>query len=385
MKKIRVLNIHTLPVISGSGLAVCLMMTGLDKDRYEVEFACASGGPLIDKVSQAGIKVFRLRNLVQPIRPVSDILALIEMIFLIIRRRYTIVHTHNSKAGIIGRVAAKISGVPVIVHTIHGFAFHDFEKPFKKRIFIWIERLAALFTDRLFVISIPLREWGLKVGIGGPEKYALNYDGIEVEKFAKEFDQVKIRGEFGISQDDKVVGMVAKLWEGKGHKYLLEAAVDIVKIIPNVKFMLVGDGYLKEYLTEYVGKLGIFDYVIFTGFREDIPEITSIFDIACLPSLFEGMGRVLLEAQISAKPIVATRVGGIVELVKDNETGFLVRPADVNGLKEAIIRLLEDGALAKKMGEAGRQHLDEKFSSARMVENIDKAYSELLKQKRLLK
>lgn len=385
MRKFKVLYVHTLPVISGSGLAVYLMMTGLDKDRYEVEFACAPGGPLIDKVASSGIKVYPIRHFVQKVNIIKDILALIEMVLLIRRRRYAIVHTHNSKAGFIGRLAAKINNVPIIVHTIHGFAFHDFEKPLRRKSFIILERLVATFTDKLFVISTPLRDWGLKVGIGSSDKYMINYDGIEIEKFKKDFNREKIRKEFSLMQEDKVVGMVAKLWEGKGHKYLLEAAVSVINKIPNVKFMLVGDGYLRDYLLDYVKRLGISNYVIFTGFREDISEITSIFDIACLPSLFEGMGRVLLEAQVLGKPVVATRVGGIVEMVKDNETGILVNPADYHGLAVAIIRLLTDEALARKFGEAARQHIDEKFSATRMVENIDKVYSELIKKKGLLK
>ena len=384
MRKFKVLYVHTLPVISGSGLAVYLMMTGLNKDRYEVEFACAPGGPLIDKVAFSGIKVYPIRHFVQKVHIIKDILALIEIVFLIKRQRYAIVHTHNSKAGFISRLAAKINNVPIIVHTIHGFAFHDFESSFRRRLFIILERLAVTFTDRLFVVSVPLRDWGLSVGIGNLDKYIINYDGIEIERFKKDFDKEKIRKEFNLKPEDRVVGMVAKLWEGKGHKYLLEAAATIIKKNPNVKFMIVGDGYLQDYLVDYVKNLGISDYVIFTGFREDIPQITSIFDIACLPSLFEGMGRVLLEAQVLGKPVVATRVGGIVEIVKDNETGILVDPADYQSLAEAIIRLLSDEALLKKLGEAAKQYISEKFSAARMVDNIDKVYSELGEKKGIL-
>ena len=383
MSKFKVLYVHTLPVISGSGLAVYLMMRGLNKDRYEVEFSCAPGGPLIDKVASSGIKVYPIRHFVQRIHIIKDILALMELTLLIRRRRYAIIHTHNSKAGFIGRIAAKINGVPIIVHTIHGFAFHNFERPFRRKLFIMLERIVASFTNRLFVISMPLRDWGLKMGIGNHEKYVLNYDGIEIESFKKDFNREKIRKELNLRQEDKVVGMVAKLWEGKGHKYLLEAAVTIINKIPNVKFMIVGDGYLRDYLLDYAKRLGISNYVIFTGFRDDIPEITSIFDIACLPSLFEGMGRVLLEAQALGIPVVATSVGGITEVVKDNQTGILVNPADCHALATAIIRLLNDEALARKYQKAAREYIDEKFSARRMVENVDRVYSELTEKKGL--
>ena len=384
MRKLKVLYVHTLPVISGSGLAVYLMMNGLNKDRYAVEFACAPGGPLIDKVALSGIKVNLIRNFTQRVHVIKDVLALIEMVVLIRRRKYRIVHTHNSKAGFIGRLAAKINNVPIIVHTVHGFAFHDFEKPFRRKLYVILERFAATFTDKLFIISMPLLDWGLKMGIGNLDKYVLNYDGIEIEKFKKNFNSVKIRKEFNLNQEDKVVGIVAKLWEGKGHKYLLEAAVSIINKIPQVKFMIVGDGHLRDFLVDYAKSLGISDYVVFTGFREDIPEITSIFDIACLPSLFEGMGRVLLEAQVLGKPVVATKVGGIIEMVKDNQTGILVNPADAQGLAEAIVRLLSDKLLLSRLGESAKAYINERFSVTRMVETLDKTYSKLLESKGIL-
>ncbi|MFC1804922.1 glycosyltransferase family 4 protein [Candidatus Omnitrophota bacterium] len=381
MHKIKVLFVHTLPVVSGSGLAVYYMIKGLDKDKYDLEFACAPGGPLIEKIASTGITVRPVKHLVQEVHIIKDILALIEMVFLIRRRKYTIVHTHNSKAGVIGRLAAKISGVPIIIHTFHGFSFHRFERPFRRWLFKSIERFTARLTDKLLIISKPLREWGLSEGIGDPGKYVINYDGIEFDKFRRDFDREKIRSGFGIEDDESVVGMVSKLWEGKGHKYLLQAAVKIIQRVPRVRFMLVGDGYLRDNLKEQAEELGVLDHVIFTGFREDIPEITSIFDIACLPSLFEGMGRVLLEAQIMGRPVVATRVGGIVEIVKDNETGLLIEPADSDALALAIIRLLTDSAMARRLGEAARHHIGEEFSVSRMVEKVEEVYEELLKAK----
>ena len=151
-------------------------------------------------------------------------MALFELISLMRRQRYDIVHTHNSKAGFIGRLAARITGVPIVVHTIHGFAFHEFEKPPRQILFILLERFAARFADKLITVSEPLKQWGLRLGIGRKEQYITIYDGIEINRFILDINIGQKRQEFGIKAADLVVGAVSKLWEGKGHRCILQAA-----------------------------------------------------------------------------------------------------------------------------------------------------------------
>lgn len=381
MQKVKVLHVHTLPVISGSGINTFLTMKGLDKNRYEVELACAPGGALIDEVMKEKMEFQPIKHFRQPINPLHDLLALWELYHLIRRERYDIVHTHNSKAGFIGRLAAKMARVPIIIHTIHGFAFHEYEKPPRRILFILLERFAVRFCNKLITISQPLKEWGLRLRIGRPEKYVTIYSGIEVEKFRIDIDINKKKKGFGIKPDEKVVGVVAKLWEGKGHETILEAAPQIIKEIPDAKFLFVGEGYLRERLEARVREMGLSDQVIFTGFRTDIPEVTAIFDVAVLASFFEGMGRVLLEAMVLGKPVVATKVGGIVDVVKEGETGILVPPRDPIALAKAVITLLKDEELTRKMGKAGKERIDERFTAKRMVEKIGQVYDELIEKK----
>lgn len=381
MKKIKVLHVHTLPVISGSGINTFLTMRGLDKNRYEVELACAPGGALIDKVKEEGMRFQPIKHFRQKISPLHDSLALWELYRLIRRERYDLVHTHNSKAGFIGRLAAKMAKVPIIIHTIHGFAFHEYERPPRRILFILLERFAARFCDKLITISQPLKEWGLRLRIGRPEKYLTIYSGIEVEKFQVTIDINEKKMEFGIKPGEKVIGVVAKLWEGKGHAIILEAAPGVIKEIPRVKFLFVGGGYLREKLETQVRELGLSDDIIFSGFRTDIAELTAIFDIAVLASFFEGMGRVLLEAMALGKPVVATRVGGIVDVVKEGESGILVSPGDPVALAKAIVTLLKDEKLTRKMGLAGKERIDERFTARRMIEKITQVYEELLKRR----
>ncbi len=378
MARIKVLHVHTLPIISGSGINTFLTMKGLDRDRYQVDLTCAPGGALIDKVKEAGLGFYAIKHFKQPISPFHDYLALWELIHLMRQKRYDIVHTHNSKAGFIGRLAAKISKVPIIIHTIHGFAFHEYEMPPRRILFILLEKFAARYSDKLITVSEPLREWGLKLNIGKPSQYVTIYDGIEAEKFKINIDIDAKKKGLGISPKEKVIGVVAKLWEGKGHEAILEAAHEVIKEIPDVKFLFVGEGYLRNKLEKQVRKMGLSDQVIFTGFRSDIPEITATFDIALLVSLFEGMGRVLLEAMISGKPVVATKVGGIVDVVKDGETGILVPPGDADALAKAIVTILKDEELAQRMGETGKRRIDERFIAKTMVKKITEVYEELI-------
>lgn len=384
MAKFKVLHIHTLPVISGSGIHTLITMRRLDRSKYQVEFACAPGGSLIDEVKKEGIKFHPIKNFVQQVSPLNDLLALFELIILMRQEKFDIVHTHNSKAGFVGRLAAKITGVPIVIHTIHGFAFHEFEEPPRKRLFILLEKFAASFTDKLITVSQPLKEWGLRLGIGTSDKYITIYDGIEIERFKFKFNIGRIKQEIGVRPKDLVVGVISKLWKGKGHKCILEAAKQVIVSIPNVKFIFVGDGYLENELKKLVQELGLEDHVIFTGFRRDIPAITATFDVAILASFFEGLGRVLLEAMVLAKPVIASKVGGIVDVVDDEKTGILVPPHDVPALTKALIRLLSDASLRKKMGKAGRKKIDIKFTAASMVDDIRKVYEELLLKKDIL-
>jgi len=378
----KVLHVHTLPVISGSGINTLLTMTGLDKNEFDVEFACAPGGPLAGAAIKAGITFHPIKHFRQPIDPVCDLLALFELVGLIRRNRYDIVHTHNSKAGFIGRLAAKIAGTPVIVHTIHGFAFHDFEKPWRRSLFIFLERMAAGWADSLIVISNPLRDWGLRLKIGKAEQYTAIYSGIDITAFQKSFDIAAVKAEFKISAGDKVVGMTAKLWPGKGHDNALAAAKEVLSKIAGVSFVFVGDGELRSHLEQAAKKLGLEDKVIFTGFRDDIARLTAAFDIAILPSHFEGMGRSILEAMACAKPIIASRVGGIPDLVDDGINGILIPPNDSRALAQNLIKLLNDESMRRKLGAAAKEKVSVRYDVNTMVEQISRVYADLIRQKR---
>ena len=379
----KVIHIHTLPVISGSGLNTYLTMRGMDRTAYQVELACAPDGKLIDLVRSQGMNVNLFKNLVQPLHPIKDLLGLIDLTRLLKKKRYDVVHTHNSKAGFIGRLAAKCAGVPIIVHTVHGFAFHDREPAWRRILFRNLERLASHWCDKMVFISQPLIDWALKDRIVRKEKILKIYSGIELDQFkpVTEAETEALRTELGIRGKAPVIGIVSKLWEGKGHATLIHAFEGLKQEIPEAVLVIVGEGYLRERLVDLVGRLGLQSSVLFTGFRMDVRRLIATFDVAVLPSYFEGMGRVLLEAMAMEKPVVASSVGGIPDLVRHGENGLLVTAGSVPELKSSLLSLVRNPALAREMGKEGRKRISEEFSAGRMAQSIEKLYRELLQEK----
>lgn len=380
---IKVLHIHTLPIVSGSGINTFLSMQGMDRNLYEVELACAPGGRLIPLVQENHMKVRPFKNMVQPLNPLRDTLTLLDLTAFFKRNFYHVVHTHNSKAGFLGRLAAKLAGVPVIVHTVHGFAFHDEEPMWRQVLFRNLERLGSRWCDKMIFISQPLIEWALKDHIVGEDKIEKIYSGIQLDQFCpvKSEEKNKIRKKWNLKQKDHVIGIVSKLWDGKGHGVLIEAFKLLKEKITDAKLVIVGEGHLYDELFRMVDTNGLRESVLFTGFQMDVSEIIATFDVAVLPSFFEGMGRVILEAMAMERPVVASRVGGIPDLIEQDLNGLLVRPGDVKELADALEKLLNDKRLARKMGREGRKRIKEQFSAHAMVQSIEKVYRELLSRK----
>jgi len=381
VKRIRVLHVHTLPVVSGSGINTYLTMKGIPVDRFESALACAPGGKLNEIVREAGMKVHEVRNLVQPIHPLKDVLALFEIIRILRREKIDIVHTHNSKAGFLGRLAGRLAGTPVIIHTVHGFAFHQSEFFLRRTIFRLLERLAAPWADHTIFISQPMIDWAGKEGILRGASYSKIYSGIDLNAFHGygKKEQGRLREELGLDKKSRVIGFVSKLWEGKGHDVALSAMAHVVKEIPDAKLLLVGEGPLRPKLEELSRNLRIESSVVFAGFRTKIAEITSLCELCILPSFFEGMGRVLLEAGACGKPVVASNVGGIPDVVVEGVTGLLVPPGDPAALSDAVLRLMREPKLIIKMGEAARKRINEKYDAGTMVREITALYDVYLK------
>lgn len=377
LEGLRILHIHTLPIVSGSGINTFLTMKGSRDQGADVSLACAPGGRLQELVQESGMRFYPIRSFVSPVSPLRDLDALGQLFRLLQRERFDIVHTHNSKGGFLGRLAARLAGSPV-VHTVHGFAFHGQESRLRRRLFVGLERLAAGWSDQLIAISQPMIEWAQHEGIADASRFAKIYSGIELQRFRAAASDPNLKRRLGLQSDSTVIGMVSKLWEGKGHQVLLEAASIMQRRGLEFQILLVGEGQLEAELKAMVRRMGLDQRVVFTGFRPDIAQVTAQLDIACLPSFYEGMGRVALEAMAAGKPMVASAVGGLPELVEDGATGYLFPPGDAGTLSERLERLITDPKLRRSMGEEGARRADERFSASRMVEQIHQVYWRLL-------
>jgi len=386
-KKIRVLHPITRLIIGGAQENTLLTAQLLDKNEWEVDVISGPQtgpeGSLIETAYEKGIPLTLEPTLVREVNPVKDILAVFRLARLIKRGGYTIVHTHSSKAGIVGRWAAKLAGVPVIVHTVHGWAHHDRQHWLTRAYYILMEKVTLPITDKLIVVSALNIEKGLQDGIGKLDDYVVIRSGIELDRFGQpQVPRDEMRKRLGIPLDAPVIGSVTRLSPQKAPLDFVRAAGLVAKARPDAYFVMVGDGGMRPEVEALAAEVGIKDHLILTGLRRDVPELMATFDIFALSSLWEGLPRVLPQAMATGLPLVATATDGSVEAVVDGVNGLLVPPGEPEKLGQALLRLLNDPALARRMGEAGRERVAE-FSDRRMVEQIAALYRELLKQKRV--
>ena len=387
MTPIPVLHIITRLIIGGAQENTMLTADMLPRERFAVDVLSGPQtgpeGSLIEEVCARGIPLTIEPTLVREINPLKDLRALLALYRHIRRGRYAIVHTHSSKAGILGRWAARLARVPLIVHTVHGWGFHDRQHILVRHCLIWLERLTAPITDRLIAVSPRNIETGLDAGIGRPEQYVTIRSGIELQRFMRSgVSRHLAREKLGIPDDAPVVGTVTRLSPQKAPLDTVRAMAIVAQELPEARFVLVGDGPLRRQVERLVGELGLRRRVILTGLRRDVPQLLSAFDVFILSSLWEGLPRVLPQAMAAGLPIVATDADGNAEAVVEGVNGYLVSRGDVASLAERVVRLLREPIQRSRMGQAGRERVME-FGARRMVQDIAALYEGLLREKGL--
>jgi glycosyltransferase involved in cell wall biosynthesis len=389
-QRIKVMHIITRLDMGGSAQNTLATCRHLDYTRYEVLLL---HGPTtesrmtsreaslvqenVEHARQAGLRVICLPKLVRRIDPLQDLQSLVAMLKFIRREKPVIVHTHTSKAGLLGRLAARMCGVPVIIHTPHGHVFYGHFGPVVSKLFLVFEKVAARWTDRLVALTETERHDHIRFGVSKPENTLTIHSGVDLSRyFQRSSASNGKRKELGLLPDDRVIGTVGWLLPIKGPQVLLEAVFRLHQKGYPVKALFVGKGSLAESLQRQVIQHELSERVTFLGWRDDIPNIMPVFDIFVLASLNEGMGRVLVEAMAAGRPVVASRTGGIPDLIRDGENGLLVPPGDASALAEALGYLIDNPGPARRMGRRGRD-LCRQFSLERMVEHIDGLYCEM--------
>ena len=346
----------------------CLLITGIEGDRE---------GSMADLVTSRHLSVEVIPELGREINPGRDIVTLFKLYRLMRRWRPHIVHTHTAKAGFVGRVAARLAGVPIVLHTFHGHVFHGYFGAAKTRLFIELEKFCAGLSDRLITISPRLREEIASYGV-------TKTSHIEIIPLGFELDAIKClpkRGAFrtrlGLTEDAKLIAAVGRLVPIKNLHLFLNAAAKVHQQLPHIYFTLIGDGELRQELEAYAQKLGINDRVIFAGWRRDLPQIYADLDAVVICSDNEGTPASLIEAMAAGCPVISTHVGGVPDIIIDGKTGRLVPPRDASSLAGAMLAIFQSPATTGQMAQQAREFALHNFNSQRLISDLDRLYKDL--------
>jgi glycosyltransferase involved in cell wall biosynthesis len=394
--KIKVIHVITRFDKGGSAENTFITVRDLDKSRYDVVLVTGAstpgnaGDPEAEAVQanmtaarENEVRLIGLRHLVRDLKFFSDIIAFFSLLNIIQREKPHIVHTHTSKAGILGRWAANLCRVPIIVHTPHGHVFWGYFNPRQTRLFVLLERWTARITNAIVTLTPQEKEDHLRFRIAPEEKFTVIHSGVDLRTFRADlYPPPETKALLGIPPEMTVVGTVGRLTPVKGQEVLIRAASELIRHGEKIFLVLLGDGELRQDLEQLTIHLGIAEHVRFLGWRPDVARVMAACDIFCLPSRNEGMGKVLVEAMAMGKPIIASSIGGIPDIVRSGENGILVPVGDAAAWAEAIARLCRDPEERRRMGDAGML-MAPRYSSEEMIKRIDQLYGKLLNKTRL--
>jgi len=379
-----VVHIITKLELGGAQQNTLFTVANLERSKYEPVLISGTDGILVEVAKKLkDVKVYLIPELAREINPFKDIISLLKIRRILMDLKYLstiIVHTHSSKAGILGRWAARLAGINLIIHSIHGFSFNDYQPSFLRAFYMFLERVTSLITKRFIAVSKANIEKGINKRIFSKDKAVLIRSGIDIKEYQKAgFNRKEERGKLGFDAEIPLVAMVACFKPQKSPLDFVRVAKIVSDEINEVLFLLVGDGVLRSEIEEQIKKFKIDDKIILLGWRDEIPEIMNCIDILVLTSLWEGLPRVFPQAMASGKPVIATKVDGAPEAIKNDINGFLLAPKDINGIAEKVIYLIRHPEKASEMGEKGKS-LVEEFSIWKMLEQQEELYASLLKE-----
>ena len=381
----KIAHIITRLIIGGAQENTIFTVEGLIKKGHSVTLISGPTkgpeGSLVEEIRRKGIEVITVKELVREIHPLPDIIAFGKLLILLKKEKYDVVHTHSAKAGILGRIAAKISNRHcLVIHTVHGLSFHPYQSSILNFLYVSVEKFAEKFTNHFICVGEVMKQQCLQAGIGKKKKYSVIYSGFDTYLYVEgEKKREDTRRNLGIKEGEKVIGMVGRLFHLKGQNYLLKAFSELTEEFPFAKLLLVGDGILRQQLEDYARKKGIYERVVFTGLVPpvEIPEYVSAMDILAHTSLREGLPKTIAQGFAGGKPVVAFDVDGARELVINGKTGFLIPPKNISLLTEKLIFLLKNPEIACKMGEEGRKLVEKLFPVDKMTDAIASLYTRL--------
>jgi len=333
-------------------------------------------GNLLKNSCPLGMHLIEIPDLIRAIHPVKDWKAYRQLLRIFKEQKFDVVHTHASKAGILGRLAADKAKIPFIVHTVHGQAFHPYQARWKNWLYIALEKYAAQHCHKIFAVAQAMIEQAVKAGIAPRRKYRVVYSGMDLQAFMSSRPDADLRQSLGLPEGAPVVGKIARIFELKGYETLVEAAPAIIAEIPEVRFLLVGDGILRPAIEKKIAQLGLQKHFIFAGLvpPQEVCRYTAFMDVLTHLSLREGLPRTAVQALASAIPVVAYPLDGTPEVVLDGLTGFLCEPENAGQVAERVLFLLKHPDERRKMGRNGQQLVRKLFDWHLMAEILEQEY-----------
>ena len=382
----RIMHVITRLILGGAQEVVALMVRRLVKEGYQVILVHGYGAKEVKELlpsNDPNLEIHYIPEFRRNIDPISDVIVFLKLWKLMKKTKPVLVHTHTSKAGILGRWAAKFAGVPILIHHPRGSLFHPSYYPaWFLQILALIERITARITDKMITVSESEKQDYVRYQIAPAEQYVTIYSGVEVARYTDVKVDIKAKkAELGIPEGRPVIGYIARIVPEKAHWLCLQAFSKVLEKIPNAFLVLIGSGPLENEAREIIRKSKLENNVIMKGMRRDIPEIIQTFDCCVQTSLWDGLPRAMIEAMLAEKPVVATHVGGIPEIVEHNQTGILVPEKDVEAIAQGVIRVLEDPGFGKRLGQNARRKLEGIIDSEISIRKILALYDELIQQK----
>lgn len=376
--KARMIHVTGDSKFGGGGIVIMDIARAAAAEGYDVSVLTTD--PVFrEKLHGQGTPTVEIDVIRRPIRPVWDFLGLVRLWRYFRRERYDIVHTHTSKAGFVGRLAARLAGVRIVVHTVHGFAFHEQSGTAAKKVYTVLERLAGYACNLLVTVSEYHRAAAQQLGIGRPGRLIAIPNGINPNRVAPTNTRDEVRAELGLRPDEIALMTIGRLADQKGIEFALEAlSLMEPDLRQNIRLILAGVGPMAEYLAGRAVELGVDNVVDFLGFRDDVGNLLAAGDIVLLPSLWEGLSITLLEAMAAEKPIVATTIPTNVEATRDGSCAVLVPAKDSVALARAITMVAADQQLREDLGRRAGEIFRESYSTDRMVTAYLNQYQRLL-------
>jgi glycosyltransferase involved in cell wall biosynthesis len=395
-QQMKIVHIITRLVLGGAQENTLITCRLLAQRGHEVWLitgpAIGPEGELFEQTKQAPFETIVVDEMIRAIHPVKDLAAYLKIQKILKGIQPDIVHTHSAKAGVLGRYAAsKLRSThyalrnTIIVHSIHGLSFHPYQNNLLNKFYIMAERAAAKKTDYFISVADAMTIQSKAAGIGLDKPYITAYSAVDEDAFLSpvpDATRLQFRENYGIKKDSIVLITIARLFMLKGHDYIIESAKELAPRFENVQWLFVGNGNLSEKYKKQVAELGLSDRIKFTGLLppSQIPLAIQSSDILVHCSLREGLARTLPQALLCGKPVISFDVDGAKEVVNEN-TGRLIEPKNINHLIDSCVELIQDEGLRKRIGQAGRESVKEKFSPKRMVDIIEEVYLKITKEK----